>query len=569
MKFLRKSIQIVLLCVSIPNAFAQLGFCNGNSGDPIFIETFGEGTNNVALPPGITTYTYANSAPNDGFYTVSSTTNWYGWHNTLDHTPNDTNGRSLIVNADFTAGEFFRQTINGLCENTSYEFSSWLLNLLPSSGCGGSGIPINVKFQIWDITDTNLLASGDTGNIAGTPNAIWEQFGLTFQTLPAQTSVILKMINNGVGGCGNDLAIDDIVFKTCGDNIVIEDSQSNATIMVCENDTPFATQLTANPDFSIYTTHAYQWQESTDNTIWVDIVGETNQSYITPNDTQSVSVTVPADVIVNWYDAPSGGNLLLSESDSYPTNVAGTYYAEAVTSNGNCVSNNRTAVSIVFYPVPVVVDEELTFCEGEDITLYANVQNMTYLWSTGDVISQTTVNTSGIYTVIVTNGNGCSATKTITLTQIDNPVIGSVESEGTDIIISTANTGDFEYSLDGINYQLNPVFNTIEGGLYTIYVRERSGCGVASIEYLHFWVPKFFTPNGDTENDTFNLKGIEFYNHSEVYIFDRYGRLLISSKNSPFAWDGTFKNQPLPMSDYWYVINIDGQELKGHFTLKR
>ena len=621
MKFLRKSIQIVLLCVSIPNAFAQLGFCNGNSGDPIFIETFGEGTNNVALPLGTTTYTYANSAPNDGFYTVSSTTNWYGWHNTLDHTPNDTNGRSLIVNADFTAGEFFRQTINGLCENTSYEFSSWLLNLLPSSGCGGSGIPINVKFQIWDITDTNLLASGDTGNIAGTPNAIWEQFGLTFQTLPAQTSVILKMINNGVGGCGNDLAIDDIVFKTCGDNIVIEDSQSNATIMVCENDTPFATQLTANPDFSIYTTHAYQWQESTDNTIWVDIVGETNQSYITPNintttyyrvkvaedavnlanpqcsslsevfeirvievpeapisngniencgnDTQSVSVTVPANVIVNWYDAPSGGNLLLSESDSYPTNVAGTYYAEAVTSNGNCVSNNRTAVSIVFYPVPVVVDEELTFCEGEDITLYANVQNMTYLWSTGDVILQTTVNTSGIYTVIVTNGNGCSATKTITLTQIDNPVIGSVESEGTDIIISTANTGDFEYSLDGINYQLNPVFNTIEGGLYTIYVRERSGCGVASIEYLHFWVPKFFTPNGDTENDTFNLKGIEFYNHSEVYIFDRYGRLLISSKNSPFAWDGTFKNQPLPMSDYWYVINIDGQELKGHFTLKR
>ena len=165
MKFLRKSIQIVLLCVSIPNAFAQLGFCNGNSGDPIFIETFGEGTNNVALPLVTTTYTYANSAPNDGFYTVSSTTNWYGWHNTLDHTPNDTNGRSLIVNADFTAGEFFRQTINGLCENTSYEFSSWLLNLLPSSGCGGSGIPINVKFQIWDITDTNLLASGDTGNI--------------------------------------------------------------------------------------------------------------------------------------------------------------------------------------------------------------------------------------------------------------------------------------------------------------------------------------------------------------------------------------------------------------------
>ncbi|MGB3607960.1 MAG: hypothetical protein WBA19_12460, partial [Psychroserpens sp.] len=52
---------------------AQLQFCGGNSGDPIFNETFGVGISNSALPPGTTTYTYAGAGePLDGLYTVTS-----------------------------------------------------------------------------------------------------------------------------------------------------------------------------------------------------------------------------------------------------------------------------------------------------------------------------------------------------------------------------------------------------------------------------------------------------------------------------------------------------------------
>ncbi len=624
MKLLLKTTQLLFFIIglNIPSVYAQLGFCQGNSGDPIFNETFGTGTTNgPQLPAGTTSYTYVNSGPNDGQYTISNTTANFDWHVTQDHTPNDTNGKCFIVNADFTAGEFFRRNINGLCENTSYEFSAWLINLLPPSGCGGSGIPINVKFQIWDITDTTVLATGDTGNISGTSSPNWQQYGLTFQTLPGQTAVILKMINNGNGGCGNDLAIDDIVFKTCGDNVAVEDTQTNNTILACEQDTPIQTQLTAIPDFSIYTTHVYQWQESSDAVNWTDLPGETNQSYTTPalttttyyrvkvaedavnlanpqcsslsevfeiqivpqplapisdgdvincgGQSESISVTAPNDVTVNWYDAANGGTLLLADSYTYDTDVADTYYAEAVSNIGDCVSSNRTAVSVTFLPSPQVEDESLFICEGETKTLYANAPNNTYLWSTGDTISQTTVDAPGIYTVIVTNGSGCSVTKTITLTQIDRPVIGSIVSDGSNIIVTTENSGDFEYSLDGTTYQLSNTFFNVEGGLYTVYVRERNGCGEATQEYLHFVIPKFFTPNGDTENELFILKGIEFYNQSEVYIFDRYGRLLISSRNQPFYWDGTFKNKPLPSSDYWYVIKIDGQEFTGHFSLKR
>lgn len=602
---------------------AQLGFCSGNSGDPIFTETFGTGTTNNRLPAGTTTYTFVTGTPSDGFYTVSNRSNFFDWHDVPDHTPNDTNGKMLIINASFTADEFYRTTISGLCENTSYEFSAWMINLLPSVGCGGAGIPINVKFQIWDNSDTNLLASGDTGSIQGTSSPNWENYALVFQTLPGQTSVILKMINNGNGGCGNDLAIDDILFKTCGDRVIIEDTTGNTKMDICETDVPITTELTAVPDFLSFSTHFYQWQESTDGINWTDISGETGNNFTTPliyddsfyrvkiaedainvdnslcntisetyairiselpeapisngdlqlceNDVTPLTVTVPSRVTVDWFDAPINGNLVQSNSLSYsPNGVSGTYYAEAVTILGDCRSTSRTAVNVAYSEIPVVTDEQAMFCENEGITIHANsnINTVTYLWNTGETTEEILVTSPGIYTVIVTN-DSCSVTKTVEVEQIDNPIIERVESDGRSVVVYVSNSGNFEYSLDGVTFQTSPIFNFVEGGLYTIYVKEANCNELITIAHLHFYIPKYFTPNNDGINDTFDLKGIEFYASSKVHIFNRYGKLLKSSQNAPFVWNGTLAGDLLPSDDYWYIIEIDGQKFMGHFTLKR
>ena len=613
---------LALLILSFQNSSAQLGFCAGNSGDPIFTETFGAGTTNgPSLPAGTTTYIYTDTAPNDGFYTISSTTTYFGWHNTQDHTPGDSNGRAFIVNASITPGEFFKRTIDGLCENTSYEFSSWLINLLPATGCNGNGIPINVRFQIWDKTNSNLLATGDTGNIAGTSSPAWEQYGLVFKTEPGQTSVILKMINNGPGGCGNDLAIDDIVFKTCGDNITINNTANASEIVICEENAPITTTLTAAPDFSVYSTHAYQWQESNDSSNWVDIASATNQNYTTPmlnttryyrvkvaedvinlandkcntvsdifeiiiekkpdapisgGDTSfcvdssgGVQVTVPTGVSVNWFDAPTGGNLLLGNSTSYKTSISGTYYAEAISPVANCSSQTRTAVSILYNDLPVVQDEQLTFCKNTSIDLSSGVSGVSHNWSTGEATPEIKVTQPGIYTVTVTNLNICSATKTITLSEIDSPVISEVTSNHREVNIATEKNGDYEYSLDDVNYQNSNVFSNLRGGLYTAYVRSLVGCGVVQLDFVHLVIPRFFTPNGDGINDDFAPEGIGLVNSYEISIFNRLGNLIASSNDSNFSWDGHFNNRELPTSDYWYSIQIDGKTFKGHFTLKR
>ncbi len=148
-------------------------------------------------------------------------------------------------------------------------------------------------------------------------------------------------------------------------------------------------------------------------------------------------------------------------------------------------------------------------------------------------------------------------------------MLNGIVSNGIDIIITTANSGDFLYSLDGIIFQSNNIFYDVEGGLYTIYVKNRDCDTTINIQHLHFYIPKFFTPNNDGINDTFNLSGIENYGGTQVAIFDRYGKLLKFSRNVSFEWDGTYNSQNMPSGDYWYHIIIKEQQFSGHFALKR
>lgn len=622
----RPLLLLLILFVFVQKASAQLGFCTGNSGDPIFTETFGTGVQDgPPLPAGTTTYNYVDGGPMqpiDGNYTISSRTNYFDWFDTTDHTPGDVDGKAFIVNASFTADTFFNRNITGLCENTSYEFSAWLLNLTPSfTQCPNQGIPINVRFEILDSTGTQVLASGNTGDINSTSTPIWNQFGLVFTTQVGQTSVILRMSNNGDGGCGNDVAIDDIVFRTCGDVISIANTTNNTFIDVCEDEVPVSTTLEATPDFSVFQNHAYQWQVSLDGQNWADIPGENNATYDTPalnqttfyraqvaedpinlanpscnvisevftisvldrpipptsngdvtvceDITGSVSVFVPDGVIVNWYDAPTGGSLLTSNTTAYEVSESGIFYAEALSTRAGCTSNQRTAVSISFFDLPQLVDEALTFCEGESIPISANFPNASYAWDTGQNTEEIMVDAPGIYVVTVTDSNGCSNTRTITLSQIDRPIIDTIRSNHRDIVISTKNDGDFQYSLDGLVFQTRPIFENLVGGNYTIFVRSDTQCNPINVPFQHIVIPRFFTPNGDGVNDFFAPEGAQPLDTFTVSIFDRTSRLLFQSNNFNFNWDGTYNGRPLPASDYWYRIQVGENQFTGHFTLKR
>lgn len=513
----------LLLLFSFLSVYAQLGFCNGNSGAPIFVEDFGAGPGSVPLPNGTTTYLYSNGFPNDSFYTVRNNTfgNPYDWQEIEDHTPNDSNGRFLIVNADFTAGEFYKTTVTGLCEFTTYEFSAWLLNLLKVPGfCVDLGIeiPINVKFQIWDSNETTIIASGDTGDIYATAAPTWGEFGLVFQTLENQQSVVLKMLNNGGGGCGNDLVIDDIEFKTCGDNVVVTDELDNTSLTICNSETPYATTLTSTPDFAVFTSHFYQWQESSDGVTWQDIVGETNQNInlnvtsggfyrtkvsefednlsneqcillsdlyqisINPNppapnsngdvsfdcslNEAILSVTSNSNTSVNWYDAASNGQLLQANSLTYTANAVGTYYAETIDNITGCVSTSRTAVITETYTAAPTADTPQTFCDslllqelqtnGENIKFYTDQSGGTLLDETTEISEDTTV-------YITQTIDDCESQDLVAVEIIiENPTIYTDNFEILYCLDSSPTVNLFDASNEFLSDDLIGFFNSID-----------------------------------------------------------------------------------------------------------
>ncbi len=618
---------ILFLLISRPS-LAQLGFCEGSKGDPIFQEDFGSGTGyGSALATGITSYNYVTEDPQDGEYTVSTIVGRQitSWHSSFPSTT-VSNGRALIVNAGFTSGRFYRTEISGLCENTTYEFSAYLMNIFNASSgaCATGDIPVNVRFEIWDETDSQILKEGSTGAINASTTAKWEQFALTFKSEAGQNNVILKMFNNGDGGCGNDLAIDDIIFRSCGDLTTISTSgESDMGVVICEEDAPVNRTLEATPDNSVYQTHAYQWQESANGQDWVNIAGATQNQFsvvmlsspkyyrvkvaedivnLNNNLCSSVSesffinilqrpdapvsegdkficegeeipvlsVTTVENVQVNWYDVESEGELLKEDSFNFLPETAGVYYTEALNANYDCVASSRTPIKIEINSVPETVDEELQLCPDSSLVLDANVAGYTYNWSTGENSQSISISQSGTFQVEVFTEKGCSSIKTFFVVPVDKAVIGKVESEENMVIITPANTGIFEYSLDGINFQDSNTFLNVRSGIYTAYMRDLSGCNTVSLEFPHIVVTKMISPNGDGYNDLFALKGLEYFPSSEILIFDRYGKLLKSGKGDDFSWDGTLNAANMPASDYWYHIIIEGYAvLKGHFTLMR
>jgi len=253
---------------------AQL--CTGSLGDPVVFINFGSSGNSG---PGYSApgYTYINSScPDDGFYTITSATaNCFGnaWHSVnSDHTGN---GNFMLVNASYTPADFFLYTVKGLCPNTTYEFSAWIMNVLLSV----SGIRPDLTFKIETTTGT-VLYTYNTGSISVSAQPLWQQYGFYFTTTAGVSDVVLRITNNAPGGIGNDLAIDDIGFRPCGPVINAHiNGLIGSTIEVCvDQQQPYSLSADLSAGFI---NPVYQWQLSKDTgSSWIDIPGANSPVYL-------------------------------------------------------------------------------------------------------------------------------------------------------------------------------------------------------------------------------------------------------------------------------------------------
>jgi gliding motility-associated-like protein len=83
-------------------------------------------------------------------------------------------------------------------------------------------------------------------------------------------------------------------------------------------------------------------------------------------------------------------------------------------------------------------------------------------------------------------------------------------------------------------------------------------------------VSDFFSPNGDGVNDHWTIPELALLPDAKVFIFDRFGRLLVENIGNGFRWDGLINNIPAPVDSYWYLVKLNENEsLRGNFTLMR
>nr|MBC7611735.1 gliding motility-associated C-terminal domain-containing protein [Pseudopedobacter sp.] len=274
--------------------FGLLGFqtqaqiCIGSLGDPTVTQSFGTGTGvGPSLTADNTGLNYSGSdCPNDGNYViVNKTSNCFGgsWHTVNeDHTPGDTNGYMMLVNAKNTPDIFYTFSVNNLCPNTTYELSSYIMNVRKaSSPCSGNSTVSypDITFVV-ETENGQVIGSSNTGLIYETNTPEWKKYGFFFKSPPNVSKVVLKLINNTLGGgCGNDLALDDITFRPCGPTILAnENSTISSSLTLCEG----ATQAyTFKADVSSgYLKPAFLWQEDKhDGNDWVNIPNSSSSTY--------------------------------------------------------------------------------------------------------------------------------------------------------------------------------------------------------------------------------------------------------------------------------------------------
>ena len=230
-------------------------------------------TSSVTPPIPAETYTITNNPQS------ANTTEFLSF---TDHTGNP-NGRMLIVNADAANEVMYRGTFQSpLCANQEYSLSfyaAFVGNATYQTKCnafGGFKYP-QLKIRLRDGGSGLIITDVSTTTIPGTT---WQQYGLKFLAPVSYTNVILELINDAPGGCGNDIAIDDIQFGNCDALPVVNVSAVSAGCI--GSSTTFNSSLT-DPS-ALPGTKDYQWQVGTSATgPWADVVGAISSTYTIPS----------------------------------------------------------------------------------------------------------------------------------------------------------------------------------------------------------------------------------------------------------------------------------------------
>lgn len=191
-----------------------------------------------------------------------------------------------------------------------------------------------------------------------------------------------------------------------------------------------------------------------------------------------------------WHDNSTLPNYLVSGPGRYWVTVTG---------SNNCKATDTLDV-ITLDTIPrnfLPPGQELCYGNSLKIAIPGYAE---YVWSTGAITPDVSLNSFGSFYLTVKDFNNCIGSDTITLVRKDCIYIG---------------------------------------------------------------IPNAFTPNGDTRNDIFKPTIFQAVQNFSFIVFNRYGQKVFETREYGKGWDGTLKGKPQPSGSYVYHIkytNIFGVE---------
>ncbi|WP_157718062.1 T9SS type B sorting domain-containing protein [Gramella sp. MAR_2010_147] len=345
-------------------------------------------------------------------------------------------------------------------------------------------------------------------------------------------------------------------------------------------------------------------------------IGELDELAVCTDDTEIINLRQAAEDLISPNGDLANYEVFFYESiedvdeatpipspQTYSFELGKTIFAQVRDIVSGCFSPTTSFELITFDFPEYELPENLIFCVDEEHNLISQVSigedlgaGYLYKWFDGDEL----ISTSAIVTfnelplstevklIISHPESGCELEFETNPVQVSRPEILSISISGSDFgegytVTATPENiigeiyAEFEYRLDNGSWQASNIFNQVPPGSHVVVAREINGCGeTASESFFLVGYPRFFSPNSDGYNDTWNLITDTFITIKKLYVFDRYGKLIRELNTAQGkGWDGTYNGKPLPADDYWFRVEFvdektgDHREYMSNFTLMR
>ena len=326
------------------------------------------------------------------------------------------------------------------------------------------------------------------------------------------------------------------------------------------------------------------------------------------NVTPSVTISNPGKICTGSsvtfnITASSGGGAAPTYQwylNGAPVGTGTTSYTNGSLTNGNTVyvvmtsslgcattptgTSNTVTMNVAPIPNPQIVGTDTTICSGRSVTYTSINGGNTLTWNNASGAvgngGSITITSSGTYTLTENNGACATTSAPVNVTVIPTPVVHA----GQDVYVKEGETTSLN-ATGATNYTWTP--NT---GLSSANVANPSLMPSNTLEYTvvgydatnKCWssdmvkvfveklivIPNAFTPNGDGNNEGWEIANIESFPNCTVEVYNRWGNLVWKSTGYKLQWDGSnYRNgEGLPDGTYFYVIDLQSKIYKEPYT---